>query len=206
MIQESQESVAHVGLRPFAVLLKSNRLNIQSLPSALPFQVTEVDCWESIFKKLSSFRPGCVVVDFDEGRDVSVEAIKQFADQGIRFSVVGLSSDRSRRTLLQAMRIGFVDLVHTPIEPRQFETAVQEAFEVDAKGPDSLCELRSGFGKLTPKEREVLPHLLRGTPSRKLASRFLVSYQTIDRHRKHVIEKMNVDNMTELAMKLYRKF
>ncbi|MEO1524165.1 MAG: LuxR C-terminal-related transcriptional regulator [Planctomycetota bacterium] len=206
MIKESQGAIAHPAIRPFAVILRSGRLSLETVPNALPFQTLEVDTWDAVFRKLSSFRPGCLILDFDVDRDHTVAAIRRFADQGIRFSAVGITSDRSRRTLQQAMRFGFVDLVNTPIESRPFVEAVQEAFEADADGDYSLCEMRSCFGRLTPKEREMLPHLLQGVASRRLASRFQVSYQTIDRHRKHVVEKMNVDNMTELAMKLYRQY
>lgn len=206
MIKESQGTHAQPGIRPFGVVLRSGRLALETLPDALPFQSLEVDTWDSVFRKLSSFRPGCLIVDFDFDRGRTLEAIRRYADQGIRFSAVGITSDRSRRTLQQALRFGFVDLVHAPIESRAFVEAVQEAFKADSHGTYSLCELRSCFGKLTPKEREMLPHLLRGVASRRLASQFQVSYQTIDRHRKHVVEKMNVDNMTELAMKLYRQY
>lgn len=206
MIKTSHTASPSLGVRPFAVVLKSDRLAIDLLPDALPFQTIEVDGWESTFRKLSSFRPGCVIVDFDADRGRTIDCIREFADQGIRFSVVGITSDRSRRTTCQAMRHGFVDLVPRPLNERFLIESVEEAFHADSEGEDSLCELRSCFGKLTPTERKVLPHLLRGVPSKRLGSQFHVTYQTIDRHKKHVIEKMQVDNMTELAMKLYRRF
>lgn len=206
MIKASHGGNPSVGIRPFVVVLQSDRLSIQTLPDALPFQTMEVECWEDVFKKLSSFRPGCLLVDFDSNRDETIAMVRKFADQGIRFSIIGITADRSRRTLHQALRHGFVDLVPHPIDSRLLVDAVEEAFQADSTGTDSLCEIRSCFGKLTPKEREVLPQLLLGVPSRRLASEHHVTYQTIDRHRKHVIEKMNVDNMTELAMKLYRQY
>ena len=127
--------------------------------------------------------------------------IKEFG-----FSMVGVTADRSRRTLHTALRHGFINLIPHPVDQRDLIESVEEAFEYDSQGEDSLCEMRSCFGKLTPKEREVLPDLLQGLPSRKLARKYLVTYQTIDRHRKRVVEKMKVDNMTELALKLYRQY
>lgn len=206
MIKASHNGNSTLGIRPFMVVLQSDRLSIQTLPDALPFQTMEVENWEAVVKKLSSFRPGCLLVDFDNNRDKTLEMIRKFADQGIRFSIVGITADRSRRTLHQALRHGFTDLIPHPIDSRALVEAVEEAFQADATGKDSLCEIRSCFGKLTPKEREVLPFLLLGVPSRRLAGEMRVTYQTIDRHRKRVIEKMNVDNMTELAMKLYRQY
>ena len=195
-----------VTLRPFVVVLCSDRLGLESLPDALPFQTMDVDSWEAVDRKLSSFRPGCLLVDLDQDQQGTLATVKRFADQGIRFSIVGVTADRSRRTLQHAFKHGFVDLVTRPIDERRLIEAVEEAFIADGSGDCSLCELRSRFARLTPKEREILPHLLLGVPSRRLAGQFLVSYQTIDRHRKRVIEKMQVDNMTELAMNLYRRF
>jgi len=202
----SSRTIPACAIRPFLVILRSDRLGIESLPDALPFQTMEVDSWVAVDKKLSSFRPGCLLVDLDQDPQSTLEAIRQFADQGIRFSMVGITADRSRRTLHSALKHGFIDLVPRPIEERHLIDAVHEAFDADSRGDYSLCELRSCFGKLTPKEREILPYLLLGVPSRRLAGQFLVSYQTIDRHRKRVTEKMKVDNMTELAMKLYRQY
>lgn len=206
MIQASPVAESVYAIHPFMVVLRSSRLSVQSLPDALSFQTAEVSDWGGVFHKLSTFRPGCVLVDFDEGREHVLSAVREFADQGIRFSIIGVTVDRSRRTLHQAMRHGILDLVSRPLDARALGDAVNEAFHYDSHGDDSLCEMRSCFAKLTPKEREMLPHLLLGVPSRRLASQFLVTYQTIDRHRKRVVEKMKVDNMTELAMKLYRHY
>ncbi|OYP33135.1 LuxR C-terminal-related transcriptional regulator [Rhodopirellula sp. MGV] len=206
MIKASQEMGASLGIRPFAVVLQNDRFNIASLPDALPFECREVSSWEQVFRKLSSFRPGCLLVDFDHERETLLNQVRHFADHGIRFSMVGISADQSRKTFQLAVRSGFTDLVNRPLDRRSLIDSVEEAFRTDSDGKDSLCEIRSCFGKLTPKEREVLPELLLGIPSRKLASLHAVTYQTIDRHRKHVIEKMKVENMTELAMKLYRKY
>jgi FixJ family two-component response regulator len=206
MIKAKHDGTPSKGICPFMVVLRSSGLNLQELPDALPFQSIEVDDWEEADKKLSSFRPGCLLLDFDSGREQTIATVKRFADQGLQFSIVGITADRSRRTLHFALKHGFVDLVPRPIEPQGLIEAVQDAFESDASGAHSLCEIRSCFGKLTPREREILPHLLLGVPSRRLAGEFLVSYQTIDRHRKRVIEKMQVENMTELAMKLYRRY
>ncbi|QEG00034.1 Transcriptional regulatory protein FixJ [Stieleria maiorica] len=206
MIKASHNGNPSLGIRPFMVVLQSDRLSIDTLPDALPFQTMEVEDWEGVFKKLSSFRPGCLLVDFDADRDQLLSQIRGFADQGIRYSIVGVTADRSRRTLHQALRHGFIDLVPHPLDSRLLIEAVEDAFHADGTGKDSLCNLRSGFGRLTPKEREVLPQLLLGVTSRRLAGELNVSYQTIDRHKKRVIEKMNVSNMTELAMKLFRQY
>jgi FixJ family two-component response regulator len=205
MIQASQDSTSNVGIRPLAVVLNGGGLNRACLPASAPLPIVAVDDWNAVFKKLSTFRPGCLIVDYDDRREQTLSALRRFAAEGIQFSTVGITADRSRRTLQQALRHGFIDLVPRPINDLHFADAVLEAAEADSNGQDSLCELRSRFGKLTPREREVLPYLLLGVPSRKLAGQFDVTYQTIDRHRKHVIEKMQVDNVTELALKLYRR-
>ncbi|MEM6468560.1 MAG: LuxR C-terminal-related transcriptional regulator [Planctomycetota bacterium] len=206
MIKAAQATNTSLGIRPFLVVLRSERLNTQSLPDALPFQIQEVDCWDEVFKKLTSFRPGCLLVDLDSNEQETYAEIRRFADRGIRFSKVGVTADRSRKRFHQALRSGFLDLVSRPIDNMHLIEAVQEAFRVDSDGDESLCELRSRFGRLTPKELEILPDFLLGVPSRRLAAKFLVTYQTIDRHRKRVIQKMNVSNMNELAIKLYRKY
>ncbi|MEM0925496.1 MAG: LuxR C-terminal-related transcriptional regulator [Planctomycetota bacterium] len=206
MIKAAQDSNTSLGIRPFMVVLRSERLSMQSLPNALPFQTIEVDNWEDVFRKLTSFRPGCLLIDLDSNEEESLGHIRDYADRGIRFSKVGVTADHSRKRFHQALRVGFIDVVTRPLDSMQLIEAAEEAFRVDSEGKESLCELRSRFGRLTPKELEILPHFLLGVPSRRLATKFLVTYQTIDRHRKRVIQKMNVENMNELAIKLYRNY
>ncbi|MEO1615905.1 MAG: LuxR C-terminal-related transcriptional regulator [Planctomycetota bacterium] len=206
MIKAAQEAPRTLGIRPFMVVLRSERLSLETLPDALPFQTVEVDNWEDVFKKLTSFRPGCLLVDLDAAPEQMEDAIRRYADGGVRFSMVGVTADQSRKRFHRAIRAGFADVVTRPIDALHLIDAAEEAFRADAEGDESRCELRSRFGKLTPKELEILPDFLLGVPSRKLATKFLVTYQTIDRHRKRVIQKMNVENMNELAIKLYRTY
>jgi DNA-binding NarL/FixJ family response regulator len=53
--------------------------------------------------------------------------------------------------------------------------------------------------KLTPREREVMEHLLKGKALKRIASELNVSIPTVSKHRTQVLEKMQVENDVELV-------
>ncbi|MBI4547433.1 MAG: response regulator transcription factor [Ignavibacteriae bacterium] len=53
--------------------------------------------------------------------------------------------------------------------------------------------------KLTAKEREVLQLIAEGHSTKEIASRLNVSIQTIDTHRQHIMEKLDLHSVAELT-------
>jgi two-component system response regulator FixJ len=52
---------------------------------------------------------------------------------------------------------------------------------------------------LTPREREVLDHVVAGQPTRAIAVALSTSPRTVDVHRARIMNKMKVDSVPELV-------
>ncbi len=52
--------------------------------------------------------------------------------------------------------------------------------------------------RLTQREREVLSLIVRGLTSKEIAARLKISKLTVDTHRKHIQQKLEVSNTVEL--------
>jgi two-component system, NarL family, nitrate/nitrite response regulator NarL len=65
----------------------------------------------------------------------------------------------------------------------------------------SLCsEARSDGNRLSPREREVLAHLLEGHANKVIAWHLGMSTATVKVHLKNVLRKIKVDNRTQAAI------
>lgn len=57
---------------------------------------------------------------------------------------------------------------------------------------------------LSPREREVLMLLVAGLSNKQIAARLFISPVTVKTHIKHILEKMEVADRTEAAVKAVR--
>ena len=60
-------------------------------------------------------------------------------------------------------------------------------------------ELRARFDTLTPREHEVLAHVLRGQLNKQVAGDLDTSERTIKAHRANLMAKLQVQSVAELA-------
>jgi len=60
-------------------------------------------------------------------------------------------------------------------------------------------ELRARFDTLTPREHEVLAHVLKGELNKQIAGDLDASERTIKAHRANIMAKLQVQSVAELA-------
>lgn len=53
---------------------------------------------------------------------------------------------------------------------------------------------------LTPRERDVMPHVACGVPNKQIAQRLGISQRTIEAHRASLLRKLRVRNAAELGV------
>ena len=62
----------------------------------------------------------------------------------------------------------------------------------------SLGEERSSFEKLTDREKEILALIAQGHTNQEMAERLYLSINTVQTHRTHIMEKLNLHSRAEL--------
>jgi FixJ family two-component response regulator len=100
------------------------------------------------------------------------------------------------------MKAGAVDFLTKPVERGTLLRAVQNALDVDAKGRAAravLRELRNRYEGLTPREREVLAHVVSGKLNKQIAFDLGTTERTIKAHRASIMEKLAIQSVAELV-------
>jgi FixJ family two-component response regulator len=80
--------------------------------------------------------------------------------------------------------------------------AVQKALHIDRKrreDGDDHDELLRRFASLTPRESEVMEHVVQGAANKEVAARLGLSPKTIEVHRANVMRKTRVRSLAELV-------
>jgi two-component system, LuxR family, response regulator FixJ len=129
------------------------------------------------------------------------DAVSEFTDLLGRADMVPLfvcyAERPSARMVVNALRAGALDYLEWPLAaPDLMEllhsvTSLGE--QVFATAMRRIMARRS-ITKLTRREREVLTGMMRGWTSRKIGEWLGISSRTVEIHRRHVLQKLQVDS------------
>ena len=146
--------------------------------------------------------PGCIILDLTMPGLDGFEVQATLAHSGSLRPIIFLTGNGSIAMTVTAMRAGAVNFLVKPVEePRLFE-AVEEALRIDAAGRDHgrfRRALVERLGTLTPREREVLEHVVRGRLNKQIAADLGTVEKTIKVHRARVMHKMGARSLAELV-------
>ena len=164
-----------------------------------------VQAFASATDFLESFRgctPGCVLLDVHMPGLTGLELQSALARAENPPPIVFVTGQGDIPTSVQAMRAGAEDFLTKPIRKAALFPAITRALARDAQDREQRArrrELRARFEALTPREREVLTHVLRGQLNKQIASDLAASERTIKAHRANLMAKLQVQSVAELG-------
>lgn len=103
---------------------------------------------------------------------------------------------------VRALKSGAVELLTAPINSIDLAEAVLAALALDRRQRRQRTEqeqLQQRHSLLTPREREVLPLVVKGLMNKQAAAVLGISETTLQIHRSQVMRKMQADSVAELV-------
>ncbi len=100
------------------------------------------------------------------------------------------------------MRSGAEDFLVKTAPADELLAAVERALARGARerqGQVRQEDLRTRFDRLTPREREVLAHVLRGRLNKQIAGDLGIAERSVKRHRTSLMAKLEAGSVAELA-------
>ena len=145
---------------------------------------------------------GCVILDLAMPGFDGLQMQKALTDRGSALPVIFLTGHGDIPTSVQAMKGGAVDFLTKPVTDDELLAAVRKAIErCEAlyRAREEIAIIRRRVATLTPREREVLTHLLSGKLNKQIAADLGTVEHTIKVHRARVMEKMQVRTLAALV-------
>lgn len=145
---------------------------------------------------------GCVLTDVRMPEIDGLELQNRLAESGIRLPVIVMTGQADVPVAVRAMKAGAVDFLEKPFNDEELITAVRRALDESKRIQESAsvaAEAADRLAVLTPREREVLGHLVTGLPTKAIANELGASPRTIEVHRARVFEKLQVHSLPELV-------
>jgi FixJ family two-component response regulator len=146
--------------------------------------------------------PGCVLADLQMPGLSGLDLQKALAKAGHLLPVIFLSGHGDIPTTVQAMRRGAEDFLTKRAPKEALLDAVNRALARDARERAErarLEALRARFAALTPREREVLKHVVQGKLNKQIAGDLGIHERTVKLHRTAITTKLGVHSAAELT-------
>jgi len=146
--------------------------------------------------------PGCVIADLQMPGVGGLELQETMTRAGHTLPVIFVSGHGDIPTTVRAMRQGAEDFLTKTAPQAELLAAVKRAIERDARQRaerDRLRALRRRLDLLTPREREVLRHVVRGRLNKQIAADLHIHERTVKLHRTAITTKLLVQSVAELT-------
>jgi FixJ family two-component response regulator len=151
--------------------------------------------------------PGCLILDIAMPGLNGLELQEALTNMGSKIPIIFLTGHGNVPDSVQAMKHGALDFLAKPVDEKDLFAAIHIAIEKDGVARQTraeIDEIHERVKSLTPREREVLTHLVSGQLNKQIAYDLGTVEKTIKVHRARVMEKMKVNSMAELV-RLYER-
>lgn len=146
--------------------------------------------------------PGCVLLDLKMPGASGLDLQQSIANLAEPWPIIFLSGNGDIPASVRAMKAGAVDFLTKPVQREELLQAVERALERSAserQARSNLLETRRRYATLTPREREVLAHVISGKLNKQIAFRMGTTERTIKAHRGSMMDKLGLHSVAELT-------
>ena len=146
--------------------------------------------------------PGCAVLDVAMPGLDGLALQQALSDQGPPRPIIFITGKGDVPTSVRAMKAGAIDFLTKPVGGDELLAAIGRAEEIDAKSRQTTAELaaiEARLTTLTPREREVLTHVVAGRLNKQIAGDLGTVEKTIKVHRSRMMDKLGVRSVADLV-------
>src|SRR5579864_8795153 len=180
---------------------------VKKLLASVGLQVETFGSAYEFLKHKRSDGPGCLVLDVRLPDLDGLEFQRALAEADIRIPIIFITGHGDIPMSVRAMKAGAVEFLTKPFRGRELLSAIQEAIARDRVAWSEraeMKELRSRYGSLTVREKEVLGLVASGLLNKQIGAELGTSELTIKTHRGHVMQKMRAQSLADLV-KMFEK-
>jgi len=146
--------------------------------------------------------PGCLLLDVRLPGTSGLELHERLRLNGVEFPIVFMTGHGDIPMSVRAMKAGAVDFLAKPFRDQDMLDAVSAAIARDRERRAKAAarrELDARFATLSPREREVMGHVVTGLMNKQVAGLIGLSEITVKIHRGNAMRKMEARSLPDLV-------
>jgi DNA-binding NarL/FixJ family response regulator len=164
-------------------------------------------------------KPDVVVMDVAMPHLNGVEAARQIAARSPQTAIAILSMHSDESYVIRSLKAGarayllkdsaeadLISAIHAIMEGKSFfSPAVRRILKEDYVHQLAEMGAEDSYELLTNREREVLQLVAEGKSNKEVANLLNLSLYTVETHRTHILQKLNLHSVPELILYAVRK-
>ena len=160
---------------------------------------------DDFLNALNPDRLACLVLDVRMPGMSGMELQQTLKDRGIDLPIIFITGHGDVPMAVKALQAGAVDFLQKPFRQQDLLDKVNAALSEERELRAALADrsvIKEQIASLTPREHDVLHHLMEGDANKVIAIDLGISERTVEIHRARVFEKLDVRNVARLVRKV----
>ena len=146
--------------------------------------------------------PTCLVLDVRMPGRSGLELQRELATSNRQVPIIFITAHADVPMSVQAMKGGAIEFLTKPFRDQDLLDAVENGLARDRTRQESeraFAMLKARFDMLSPREREVMLHIVAGRLNKQIANDIGLAEGTVKVHRTHLMRKMEARTFPELC-------
>lgn len=170
-------------------------------------------------EKARELKPDVVLMDIGMANLNGLEATRQIKKHNPSIKVLILTIHRNEEYIFQSLQAGASGYLLKDTAVEDLISAIQSVYKddsflspgisrtvIDAFLRKSTSDrVPTAFDTLTPREREILQLIAEGHSNPEIAKKLYISKKTVEAHRSHIMEKLDIHDVVDLVKYAIRK-
>ncbi len=157
---------------------------------------------EAFLRDYDSSCGGCLLLDVHMPSMSGLRLQQELLAVGAALPIIFMSGRADVPMAVQALKAGAFDFLQKPCDNLQLLGVINKALVQDRQNREQHQQqyaVRERLATLTPREREVLEHVVNGKATKVIALELDLSQRTVEIYRANIMQKMQSRSVAQLV-------